>query len=108
MQCVLVIVCTRGESLRDKIATDRRIGNFQLEVTEQKRTRRHMGWSKVHSTQPGVPGAINVQWDAHASLLVCRVITRGAREPHQIIGAFTQYLLATYYGRICAINIYPE
>ena len=38
MQDIILVVCTGGPSLRDKISKDSKIGEFKLIVSEQKRS----------------------------------------------------------------------
>jgi len=107
MQCVLMVACSSGPSLRDKIAKDPRIEKFGLHVTEQMRPGRPGGWTKVHSSE-GAHGAINIQWHPAANMLSCRVVTRRPGRPHEIAGVFVAYLLARHRRQIHAINIYPD
>jgi hypothetical protein len=107
MQSVLMVACSGGPSLRDKIAKDAKIEQFGLQVMEQRRPGRASGWTKVHSSE-GEYGAINIQWHPAASMLSCRVVTRKPGKPDRIIGAFVTYLLARHRRQIFAINIYPD
>ena len=107
MQCVLMVACSGGPSLRDKIAKDPKIKKFGLQVTEQRRPGRPGGWTKVHSTE-GSHGAINIQWHPAAYMLSCRIITRKPGKPDEITGAFVTYLLTRHRRQIHTINIYPE
>src|ERR1700722_5627023 len=77
MQLIVQAICTPGKSLRDAIAKDGRLEVDSLGVSEQKRSGRPHGWTKIHSTLPNRHGAINVEWDADTNILVCRVVTRG-------------------------------
>jgi hypothetical protein len=79
-----------------------------LQVSEQKRPSHKHGWTKVHGTLPTRHGAINIEWDADASVLVFRVVTRGRGRPNLIIGDFVDYLLRRHRFRIMAINIIPR
>ena len=108
MQVLVQVVCSRGPSLRDAIAKHPRIEKHNLTVTEQKRPGRPHGWAKVHSTLPDRFGAINMQWDSHADILLCRVVTRGRGRPNLIIGDFVDFLLRHFPRRIQAINIVPR
>ena len=108
MQILVQVVCTRGPSLRDAIAKDGRLDRHLLRVSEQKRSGRSHGWTKVHSTEPGRRGAINLAWDANTNLLLARVITRGPGKPSLIIGDFVHFLMSRYRKRIQAINIIPR
>jgi hypothetical protein len=107
MQSLIQVVCAKGPSLRDAIGDDaKRLDEFGLFVVEQRRVGRRRGWSKLHSGREGAYGAINVQWDKAASVLVCRVVTRGAK-PSKIVGDFVGYLFSRYKSRIQAINVFP-
>ncbi len=108
MQILVQVVCTRGTSLRDAIAKDARLHRHRLQVSEQKRSGRAHGWTKVHSTEPDRRGAINLAWDANTNLLLARVITRGTGKPGLIIGDFVHLLMSRYRKRIQAINIIPR
>jgi hypothetical protein len=93
--------------MRDAVAKDPKIGKYDLEVREQKRPGRPHGWTKVRSLLPDRVGAINIEWDADTSVLICRVVTRG-RRPNLIIGDFVDYLLGRHSRRIQAVNIIPR
>ncbi len=108
MQILVQVVCTRGPSLRDAIAKDARLHRHLLRVSEQKRSGRAHGWTKVHSTEADRRGAINLAWDANTNLLLARVITRGPGKPSLIIGDFVHLLMSRYRKRIQAINIIPR
>ena len=108
MQILVQVVCTRGRSLRDAIAKDARLQRHRLRVSEQKRSGRAHGWTKVHSTEPDRRGAINLAWDANTNLLLARVITRGLGMPGLIVGDFVDLLMSRYRKRIQAINIIPR
>jgi hypothetical protein len=108
MQILIQVVCTRGPSLRDAISKNTRLDRHLLRVSEQKRSGRSHGWTKVHSTEPGRRGAINLEWDANTNLLLARVITRGKGKPSLIIGDFVDLLMSKYRNRIQAINIIPR
>ena len=84
---------------------DRRIESHGLTVRQQKKAGRPHGWAKVHSIYPDRRGALNIEWDSNANILLCRVVTRGGAGPNLIIGDFVDYLLHRYSKRIVAINI---
>ena len=52
-----------------------------------------------------VHGAINLEWHARSSTLICRVVTKLGNKPNSIIGDFVDYLLARHQSRILAIHI---
>ena len=107
MQDLILVVCTGGPSLRDIIAKDIKIEKFGLKVSEQKRSSRSNGWTKVHSSEDEY-GAINIQWDQLSSVLSCRIVTKRPGKPTVIVGLFITYLLSKHRKQIYAIDIYPE
>ena len=108
MQILVQVICSRGHSIRDAIAKHPKLEEHNLKVSEQKRTDRARGWTKVHSTEPNRHGAINIEWDADTNILLARVITRGRGRPNLIIGDFVDFLLQRFGTRIQAINIIPR
>ncbi len=109
MQTIVQVICTPGISLRDAIGTDPRIGEFQLQVTKQQTAGRSPGWSKLHSSaEPPRPGAVNIEWNARASILTCRVVTRSARHPSPIVGDLINYLAIRFTARVRTISIIPR
>ncbi len=103
MQIVVMALCRKGTSLREAIGSDAKLGEFSLAVGKKKQMGRRPGWLKVHSTDKR-RGAINVEWDSQAHVLMARVITRGAHRPSAIVGDFLNYLLARHRTRIVAIT----
>lgn len=108
MQILVQVICTRGKSVRERIAGDARMQKHFLTVTREKTPGRPKGWMKVHSTEHDRPGVINVEWDARTHVLLCRVINRGGARPNLIIGDFIDYLLARHRKRIQSINVIPR
>lgn len=109
MQTIVQAICTTGESLRDAIGADTRIGRYGLQVTSQQTPGRSPGWTKLHSvTEPPRPGAINIEWDPRSSMLTCRIVTRGSRKPSVIVGDLVAYLVHEYSARIKAITVVPR
>jgi hypothetical protein len=108
MQVLVQVICTKGLSLRDAIIKDKKLGDHFLAVSEIKRQGRSHGWTKVHSVELSRRGAINIVWDPHSKLLLCRVVTRGAARPNLIVGDFVDYLLKRFPKRIQAINVLPR
>lgn len=106
MQTILHASCFAGESIRDAIGRDAKLGSYRLRIESRKRQGRRSGWTKIKSTA-GHDGAINVNWDAKSRLLICRVVTRGGN-PAPITGEFTAYLIARFRRRIQAITIVTE
>ena len=108
MQILVQVMCTRGPSLREKIANDPQTGRHLVVVTLEKKPGRSRGWMKVHSTEAERKGAINVEWDARTHVLICRVVTKGGGRPNLIVGDFIDYLLARHRSRIQSINVIPR
>ena len=107
MQTVIHVFCSAGRSLRDRVAKDdRRLKKFGLYVESQLNPTRRDGWSKIKSLDDA-HGAINVEWDRDAVVLVCRVITRGG-DPGPIICRFVDYLLSHHFGRIHTLTLVPK
>jgi hypothetical protein len=102
MQILVQVLCTKGRSLREAIATDARLERFGLLVTRQMQPGRAPGWLKLHAIV--TRGALNVEWDAQSAVLSARVITRGTRRPSPIVGHFINYLLARHHGRVQSIT----
>jgi hypothetical protein len=108
MQTLIHVSCKKGKSIRDLIAKDgRRLTDFDLTVSEQKRSTRARGWTKIHGTIPDRQGAINIVWDNDAHMLICRVVNRGAGRPAPIVGSFVEYLLQRFSRRIRVISVLP-
>ncbi|MEP6591828.1 MAG: hypothetical protein ABJC19_11650 [Gemmatimonadota bacterium] len=108
MQTLVQIICTRGPSLRDGIVNDAKLAAHQLCVVEKQRSGRSKGWAKLHSTAPDRRGALNIEWDAATSILLCRIVNRGAARPHLILGDFIDYIFHRHRRRIEAVNIVPR
>ncbi len=102
MQILVQVLCTKGASLREAIASDKRIGKYGLQVTSEKQSGRAPGWMKLHSAD-SARGALNVEWDSQSAILNGRVITRGSRRPSPIVGDFVNYLLARHGSRVQSI-----
>ena len=107
MQTVIQVHCSRGQSLRDKIAKDSRLDQHSLYVVKEHQPGRSPGWLKIRSTEPDRRGAINLQWDA-AGVLRCRVVNRGKGKPNLIVGDFLDYLLARHRKRIRVVTLLPD
>lgn len=105
MQLLIQVVCTRGTSLRESIAKHPKITDHGLVVSQQQRPDRSPGWTKLHSSLPHRDGAINVQWNAHAGLLIARVVTRGKGDPGLIAGDFIGFVLRRFKRRVHSINV---
>lgn len=105
MQLLIQVVCTRGKSLRDALAKHPKIGEHGLVVSRQLKADRYPGWTKLHSALPNRDGAINVQWNPHAGLLIARVVTRGKGDPGLIAGDFIGFLLRRFKRRVHSIGV---
>jgi hypothetical protein len=102
MQILIHALCTKGESLREAIANDQRLGQHQLEMVREKQPGRAPGWMKVRSAGE-TPGVLNIEWHPQSSVLSARVITRRSGKPSQIVGDFVNYLLRRHGGRVRTI-----
>jgi hypothetical protein len=107
MQSIIQVTCYRGGSLREAIANDSRLERYDLAVSRQKRSGRNPGWAKLHSSNPEVPGAINLEWDPPTKTLMARIVTKGKNTPDQIIGDFVAYLMRCQRRRIRSILLSP-
>jgi hypothetical protein len=108
LQTLVQVVCTSGRSLRVAIVNDRVLAKFHLYVQKKKQPGRTRGWAKLYSTESDRQGAVNVEWDADAFILLCRVVNRGKGRPNLIIGDLTNYLLRKHRSRIVVINVIPR
>lgn len=107
MQTVIEVTCYHGGSLREGIANDKRLEKYDLAVSSQKMSGRNPGWSKLHSLDPEVPGAINLEWDPPTKTLMARVVTKGRSTPDRITGDFIAYLMRCQRRRIRSILLLP-
>ena len=108
MQTLVQVICSKGKSLRDSIVNDPKLSAFGLAVSKKQQPGRPHGWAKVHSTEAGRRGALNLEWDGDTSILLCRVINRGAGRPNLIVGDFVDYILQRFRRRIEAVTIIPR
>jgi hypothetical protein len=106
MQIVIQVICSSNASLREAIIKDKQLADYRLQVSKQKSVGRNPGWAKIHSTER-FHGAVNVAWDAASKILLCRVVSKEANTPGDLIGDFIAYLLARHKRRIKVINILP-
>ena len=104
MQTVIQVVCKGGKSLRDVIASDKKVEDYRIKLVHSKRQHRSPGWAKLTSTV-GEPGAINFQRNGSSHTLTCRVVTKNRNKPYNIVGDFVAYLLAKYSKRIVTVLI---
>jgi hypothetical protein len=103
MQILVQVLASKGRSLREAIANDKRIDAYGLQVSSEKQSGRQPGWMKLHSAD-SERGALNVEWDAQSAILSARVVTRGSRRPSPIVGDFVNYMLARHGGRVQSIT----
>ncbi len=104
MQTLVQVVSSGGKSLRDLIVNDTKLEDFGLRITKKQQPGRAHGWAKIHSSES--EGALNIEWDAAARILTCRVVNRGRGRPNRIVSELVDYLMARRSSRIQAINIY--
>ena len=103
MQILIQVLCSRGPSVRQRIADDERIGDYGLKVTKEAQPGRAPGWMKLHATD-STRGALNVEWDVQSAVLSARVVTRATRKASPIVGDFVNYLLQRHSSRIQSIT----
>jgi hypothetical protein len=106
MQILIHVISTSSDSLRKKIANDRRLVEFDLQLAKQKQMGRSPGWLTLHSTYSY--GAIKVEWIDSSRTLLCRAVTKRSGKPQDIVGDFVRYILARFRRRVEAITIVPE
>lgn len=102
MQTVIQVLCKGDKSLRDSIANDTRLKEYNLYLVHSKKQHRSPGWAKVRSASREW-GAINLVWSSSAHTLTCRVVTKKGHMPYMIVGDFVAYLLACHNKRIVTI-----
>jgi len=107
MQSIIQITCYRGGSLREAIASDTRLEKYNLTVMRQKTLGRSPGWAKLHSTDPEIRGAINLEWDPATKTLLARIVTKGKNTPDRITGDFIAYLIRRHRKKIRSILLLP-
>jgi hypothetical protein len=90
MQSVIQVTCYRGGSLREALANDTHLEKYNLTVLRQKTPGRSPGWAKLHSTDPDIPGAINLEWDPATKILLARIVTKGSNTADRITGDFNR------------------
>ena len=89
------------------IANDKRLEKYHLAVLRQKRSGRNPGWAKLRSSEPDVPGAMNLEWDPATKTLMVRVVTKGKNTADRITGDFIAYLMRYQRRRIRSILVLP-
>lgn len=108
MQTLVQVVCSKGKSLRDVIVNDGKLEQFGLVTQKKQQPGRRHGWAKIRSSEPDRRGALNIEWDADTSILLCRVVNRGPGRPNRVLGDFVDYLFHRFRRRIEAVNILPR
>ena len=109
MQTLVQIACKKGRSLRDVIVNDtKRLAHFGLVVQKKQQPGRPNGWAKIIGNEPDLKGSLNLEWDASTSILLCRVVNKGAGRPDLILGQFVSYVFVACHRRIEAVNIIPR
>jgi hypothetical protein len=103
----VIVACTPGLSLREAIVNDPQLAAHGFAVPLQQKPGRPRGWAKLRSTAEDRRGALNLEWDADALLLIGRVVNRGGTRPNRLLGDFVEYLLARRRSRIRSIQIVP-
>jgi hypothetical protein len=106
MQTIIHIYCTPGLSIREAITRDKRLKVYMFEVGKVQQPGRAPGWLKLYSTE--ADGALNIEWDATAAVLKCRVVNRREGKPKLIVADFLEYILARFRKRVMLITILPE
>jgi hypothetical protein len=108
MQTAIVVHCNSNmrRSLREAIASDPRLEDYELRVDRQLKAGRNPGWAKLRAIDGG-PGAVNLEWDGNTRTLTARVVSRSREGPSFTIGLFVEYLLARHGRRIRTITLLP-
>lgn len=108
MQTMIQVVCSNGKSMRDAVASDGQLKSHGFKVTKERKPGRKPGWTKVKSTSPDRRGTVNIQWSGSASILMCRVVNKGAGKPNLVVGDFVDYLLRCHKKRVRHITIWAR
>ena len=108
MQTLIQVVCSEKKSLRNVIAHDDKLEKFNFYIEAKRKSGRSPGWAKIHSIDPHIRGAININWQGRVNILNCRVITKGTGKPANIIGDFIRYLLTRFARKIESIIVVPR
>jgi hypothetical protein len=107
MQSVIHVTCYGGGSLREAIINDKRLAKYNLVVLKHKMSGRNPGWAKLHSTDPEVRGAINLEWDPATKTLMARIVTKGTGTSDRITGDLVAYLMRCQRRKIRSILLLP-
>lgn len=104
MQIQLQAFGRKAVSLRRLITEDLCAKEHEVLYVEAfKNPERATGWAKIKGQ--GLPGAINIRWEASSRMLTARAIARQGNSPHQLLGAFMAYIVDRFGSRISSINI---
>src|SRR5262245_33119760 len=102
---IVYMVCKpKTKSLRFSIGHDDDcLKEYGLRLGRQQKPGRKPGWTEL-TGGPGTHGAIKIEWDGDTRVLTCRVVTRAAGNPSEIIAKFTHYMLDNYRRYIASIH----
>jgi hypothetical protein len=104
MQIQMQAFAKRRSSLRRLIVQDIEDGgDDRLHVEECHAKGRANGWSKLRAK--GLPGAINIEWDADQSMLTVRAIAKRGNTPHELLGLFLSYLIKRHGKKVASVNV---
>ena len=104
MQVSMQAFGRRGDSLRRRITDDLYTRPHDvLYVEEFKNPERSPGWAKILGQ--GLSGALNLEWDASARMLLVRAIAKKGNKPYELLGVFLAYLFERHGKSIASINI---
>jgi hypothetical protein len=104
MQIQMQAFSRRRDSLRKIIADDLSAHRHAvLRLEEFKSPSRAPGWSKILGE--GLPGAINIKWDASSRMLTARAIAKRGNMPHELLGVFIAYLIERHGRKVTSVNI---
>lgn len=100
MQVIIHVMVKKGKaSLREQIVEQiEKRGEDGLFVEFHHVKHRSKGWAKIKREKSH--GALNIEWDADARMLVARAITRGGNKPDELVGSFVSFLLRRFGKRI--------
>jgi hypothetical protein len=104
MQTLIQVFCKGNQSsLRKRIANDKKLEDYNLNVVEYKKNSRSVGWLKIREI--GTNGVLNIEWEEKTKILWTRVVSKGQTKPDKLIGDFVSYLLGRYNKIIKSIQI---
>ena len=111
MQTIIIVHAKQNSkySLRNHIVTllGKKVvsDEYGLTVKESRNVNRPQGWAKIVSTSTEGHGSLNIEWDANARMLICRIVTNGKNSPTPIIGNFINLLYKRLSSKVDSINI---